>query len=255
MEFKISATTDVGARRPVNQDSLMVRRLSTRTGNMVFAVLCDGMGGLQHGEFASASLIRAFSEWMYGSLPILSQKPLEDCLIRSQWESVIEKQNEKILAYGREKGCRIGSTVTALLLTEDRFYLLNVGDSRAYEIKDETRQLTVDHTLVEEEVQRGNLTREQAQSSPVQNVLTRCVGAMETVVPDLFFGTVRRGAVYMLCSDGFRHHVTGEEIRNGLMSGLLEGSVSIKRREESLVELNKQRGETDNISVITIYAG
>lgn len=252
MDFIISASTDVGIRRAVNQDSLFVRKLHTAIGKMVFAVLCDGMGGLKYGEVASAVLIDAFTDWMYIYLPKLSQRQLEDYIIREQWIAVINAQNSRIREFGMQNNCSVGSTITALLLTENRYFLLNIGDSRAYEIADQVVQLTYDHTVVANEVRLGNLTPEQAELAPGQNILTKCVGVAESVYPDMFFGDTKRNAVYMLCSDGFRHKISAEEMRGYLLS---EGyqSISAMKKEEYLIELNKQRGETDNISVITIY--
>lgn len=135
----------------MNQDSLFVRKLDTRAGKKVFAVLCDGMGGHEYGEIASAAIISAFTDWMYSKLPVLAQNSLEDYVIRKQWNDIIECQNEQICSYGFQKGCVVGSTVTALLLTEYRYYLLNVGDTRAYEIAENVIQLTEDHKLIEKE--------------------------------------------------------------------------------------------------------
>lgn len=253
MDFVISASTDVGIRKAVNQDSLFVRKLYTANGKMVFAVLCDGMGGLKYGEIASAALIEAFTDWMYVSLPKLSQGQLEDHIIRKQWSDVINIQNSRIRDFGMQNSCSVGSTVTAMLLTEKRYYILNIGDSRAYEIADQVAQLTYDHTVVANEVRLGNLTLEQAESAPGQNILTKCVGVAESVYPDMFFGDTKRNAVYMLCSDGFRHKISAEEIRGYLLSERYQDNSAIKNQEEYLIELNKQRGETDNISVITIY--
>jgi len=252
MEFYISATTDVGTKKNINQDSLFVRKMATKIGKMVFAVLCDGMGGLKKGEIASASLISAFTDWMYKCLPELSQKPLEDGIIKDQWFAVITKQNDKIRAYGQQKNCLMGSTITALLLKESRFFLLNIGDSRAYELSGKARQLTTDHTVVAEEVTKGNLTAEQAENAPMINVLTRCVGVSETIYPDMFFGDTKKNVIYMLCSDGFRHQISPEEAMEHLCSTNGTYDAEMKLREEYLIELNKQRGETDNISVITI---
>ncbi len=254
MDFYISATTDVGTRRKINQDSLFVRKIETQSGKMVLAVLCDGMGGLKDGELASASITSAFTDWMYRDLSAMSQYPLEDQAIRAQWSELIAVQNGRIRSYGERHHCMTGSTVTALLLTESRYYLLNIGDSRAYEIAEQVTQLTDDHTVVADEVRLGNLTKEQADQAPIQNVLTRCVGVQEAVYPDFFFGPVRREAVYMLCSDGFRHKLTMEEMQEYLLYAVRRKPLQMKRQEEILIEFNKQRGETDNISVITIYA-
>lgn len=253
MEFYISASTDVGTHRNVNQDSLFVRKLHTPTGKMVFAVLCDGMGGLRHGEVASASLISGFTEWMYKALPELSRERLEDWVIKKHWSDVITDQNARIRSYGQQNRCSLGTTVTALLLTEYRYFLLNIGDSRAYAIGESVIQLTEDHTLVANEVRLGNLTREQAETAPGRNVLTKCVGVQESVRPDMFFGTPVGNTTYMLCSDGFRHLITPDEMREHLMPVGEAGISGMKSQEEYLIELDKRRGETDNISVITIF--
>lgn len=192
MNFYISAGTDIGIKRKINQDSLFVRKLMTKTGKMVLAVLCDGMGGLDAGEIASAALTDAFTDWMYQELPVLSQNPLEDCVIRKQWENLITEQNNRIRCYGWKNDCITGSTITALLLTEYRYYLLNIGDSRAYKIGEEPLQMTEDHTVAAGEVRKGFLTREQAEHSDSRNILTRCVGVQEEVYPDLFLGMYRR---------------------------------------------------------------
>lgn len=254
MEFYISATTDIGIRRRVNQDSLLVRKMATESGKMVLAVLCDGMGGLEYGEVASASIIHGFSEWMYRSLPALSRQLIPDHVIKEQWIALISEQNEKIRMFGQKNQCVAGSTATALLLTEQRYYLLHIGDTRAYVLDRELCQLTSDHTLAEQEVSLGNLTREQAEQSPMRSVLTRCVGVKKSVYPDMLFGDTRRGAVYLLCSDGFRHQLTLEEIGDHIRIREETDILHMKRREEALIDCNKKRGETDNISVITVYA-
>ena len=216
MEFLISATTDIGIKKSINQDSLFVRKITTKTGKMVFAVLCDGMGGLERGEIASTMLLTAFSDWMYERLPILSQYELEDFRIREEWTNVVDIENNKMREYVQNEGYQIGTTITAMLLTEKRYYLLNIGDSRAYKIKETVKQLTIDHTVIAKEIELGNITLEQAEIAPIGNVLTRCVGVAETVYPDLFFGDIEKDTIYMLCSDGFRHRITSEEIREYL---------------------------------------
>jgi serine/threonine protein phosphatase PrpC len=252
MDFYVAGSTDIGIKRKVNQDTLFLQQLSTETGNMAVAVLCDGMGGLRYGEFASASIASAFSAWVGDTLPVLACKPLEDDEIRAQWTTLISDQNQRIRSYGQRENCAIGSTVTALLLTERRYFLLNIGDSRAYEIGEEVKQLTLDHTVIANEVRLGNMTPEQAEASPMKSVLTKCVGVAESVEPDFFFGKTGKNVVYMLCSDGFRHRITTEEMRGYLQPHTKSEIQNMKRQEEALIELNKQRGESDNISVITI---
>ena len=256
MDFYISASTDTGIRKTINQDSLSVKKLSTKSGKMVLAVLCDGMGGLKYGEVASASIISAFNDWMYTYLPVLTRKDISmyDDILKEQWEHIVAVQNEKIRDFGIKNRCITGSTLTILLLTEKRFFLMNVGDTRAYEITDKIVQLTEDHTVAAEEVKMGNMTVEQAECSPVRSVLTRCIGVKDTVKSDMISGEVKEGGVYVICSDGFCHKITPEEIKENLLDKIKEDPSKIKYQEEYLIELNKQRGEKDNISVITIKA-
>ncbi len=252
MNFIISATTDIGIVKSTNQDSLSVKVINTCQGKMVFAILCDGMGGLEKGEVASASVIRAFDRWVMEELPAICNGPIEDHVIRAQWERIVQDQNSLIKGYGARQGIRLGTTVVAMLLTQNRFYILNVGDSRAYELTNSLVQLTKDQTLVAREVALGNITPEQARVDSRRNVLLQCVGASDNVYPDMFFGDVKQHAVYLLCSDGFRHEISEQEIFELLQPGMLLDSNTMERNARELIERNKQRNERDNISVALV---
>jgi len=207
------------------------------------------MGGLEKGEVASASVINAFRNWALDDLSQLCDKPLEDATIRSQWGAIIDQQNKQIKAYGARQGVRLGTTIVAMLLTQTRYYILNVGDSRAYEITTGVRQITNDQTFVAREVSMGHMTPEEAETDSRRSVLLQCVGASDEVYPDMFFGDVANNAVYLLCSDGFRHEITAEEIFEKLQPGVLFDDYTMQQNSISLIELNKQRQERDNISV------
>lgn len=252
MNFIISANTDIGISKSTNQDSLTNMILNTPQGRMAFTVLCDGMGGLDKGEVASASVINAFRGWALNELPNLCTAPLEDAVIRSQWEAIIAQQNHSIKTYGARQGVRLGTTVVVMLLTQTRYYILNVGDSRAYELAAGLRQITADQTFVAREIAAGRMTEEEAIVDPRRNVLLQCVGASEEVYPDMFFGDVIPNAVYMLCSDGFRHEITPAEIYEKLQPGVLFDDHTMQHNSISLIELNKQRRENDNISVALV---
>lgn len=230
----------------------MAMVINSPQGRMVFAVLCDGMGGLEQGEVASASVIHAFRNWATTQLPQLCVRPLQDGDIRRQWEDVILRQNRAIKAYGTRQGVRLGTTAVVMLLTQTRYYILNVGDSRAYELTASLKQLTKDQTFVAREIALGHMTEEEAKTDSRRNVLLQCVGASEDIFPDLFFGDVQANAVYMLCSDGFRHEITGEEIYEKLQPGVLFDEYTMQRHMTSLIDLNKQRQERDNISAVLV---
>lgn len=252
MNFIISANTDIGLTKNTNQDSLSVKQINTERGRMVFAVLCDGMGGLAKGEVASASVIYAFDKWVKERFPEISALPVNEEVLKNQWNEIIQDQNRTIQAYGGRLGVKLGTTAVVMLLTSEKYYIMNVGDSRAYEISDNLYQLTKDQTFVEREVELGNMTPEQAETDPRRSVLLQCVGASDTVCPDFFVGETKTNASYMMCSDGFRHEITPQEIYDNMQPAVLLDDDSMNRNTVKLIELNKQRSERDNISVILI---
>ena len=104
MDFMVSAETDIGIVKNTNQDSLSVKIIDTYQGRMAFAIVCDGMGGLQKGEVASATVIKAFDKWVNEQLPILTRQTLDQSVIFSQWKDIISGQNEIIGRYGDSQG-------------------------------------------------------------------------------------------------------------------------------------------------------
>ena len=137
MNFLISANTDIGTLKKTNQDSVLIKKIHTCQGEMVFAVLCDGMGGLEKGEVASAAVVRAFEQWVNTELPLLCGQVLEERKIRTDWESIVKEMNREITEYGKQQGICLGTTVVVFLITQIRYFALNVGDSRLYELTDE----------------------------------------------------------------------------------------------------------------------
>ncbi len=248
MNFIVTGKTDIGLTKSTNQDSLLIKVINTKQGRMVLAVLCDGMGGLDKGEVASASVVRAFDNWAKNDLPELCKNSFEDPVIRSQWEKIITEQNHKIKTYGGGLGIKLGTTVTAMLLTQTRYYIINVGDTRAYELVNGIKQITNDQTFVA----LGNMTEEQARNDERRNVLLQCVGASDDVYPDMFFGDTQANAVYMLCCDGFRHEITPAEIYDRFQPDKLLDEHKMNQASIELIELNKQRQERDNITVALI---
>jgi PPM family protein phosphatase len=250
MEVLAAAYTDRGIKKPTNQDSLCLKVADTSVGKVVLAVICDGMGGLSKGELASASVINAFSAWFEEELPAqLANNDFDD--IRYRWERIVKEQNQRIAEYGRKENIQLGTTWTSLLLIDSTYLLIgHVGDSRVYRIHHELEVMTEDQTVVGREIKRGNMTREQAKLDPRRNVLLQCIGASKVVEPQFLDGKPVPGAVYMLCSDGFRHMITEEEIGNAFSPSILTDEETMERKAKELVELNKQRQEQDNISVL-----
>ena len=252
MNFIISANTDIGIVKNTNQDSLSVKVINTSIGRMSFAILCDGMGGLAKGEVASASVIRAFDEWANTQLPLLCGAPLVAGTIKAQWEKILLDQNSIIKTYGARQGVKLGTTAVIMLLTDSQYFIMNVGDSRAYEFTENMVQLTNDQTFVAREVALGNMTPEHAEVDERRSVLLQCIGASEEVYPDFFVGETKQNATYMLCSDGFRHEITPAEIFAKFQPSVILDDVTMNQNTLELIELNKQRNERDNISVVLV---
>ena len=252
MNYIVTGNTDIGLSKSTNQDSLSIKVINTKQGRMAFVVLCDGMGGLEKGEVASASVIRAFDSWARYDLPRLCEKPIEDPVIRSQWEKIVNDQNEKIKAYGAGLGIKLGTTLTAMLITQSRYFVINVGDSRAYELYNGICQITNDQTFVAREVALGNMTEEEARIDSRRSVLLQCIGASEQVYPDMFFGDVHVNATYLLCCDGFIHEITSEEIYERCQADKLLDETMMNKASLELIEINKQRQERDNITVALV---
>lgn len=252
MSFLATVHTDAGIGKENNQDSALQIEARTDFGGVMLSVVCDGMGGLDKGEVASATVIEAFGEWFEKELPKLIHLEDVERMIFGEWEELILDCNQKISAYADELRIKMGTTLNAILFLRGRYYIANVGDSRAYLLSDGLYQLTKDQTLVQREVDMGRLTAEKAAVSPRRNILLQCVGASPIVTPDYYSGSFAAGQVFMQCSDGFRHVVTGEEIYRYLNTQELTDERKMADNAVYLTELNKNRQEKDNITVLLV---
>lgn len=254
MDYKIAIHTDVGIAKDTNQDSLCVKQAETEQGNLLLAMVCDGMGGLEKGEVASAAIIHAFSKWFEEELAYQLAKANFKEEIQYRWERLIKEQNQIIGEYGRRNHIQLGSTITVLLIFENGNYLIgHVGDCRVYRISDtDIAMLTSDQTVVAKEVRQGRLTPEEAENDPRKNVLLQCIGASRIVEPEFMTGEIRPNECYMLCSDGFRHVISDDEMKMYFTPSENMTEEMMKEHIVQLIELNKERGETDNISAILI---
>lgn len=258
IHYMATAQTDIGLVKQVNQDSLTVKVVDTPLGEVTLAVMCDGMGGLTKGELASAIVVRAFETWFMEKLPY-QIKGLTVEMLRTEWERLVIDCNNRIRKQGSQN---MGTTLTAMLFYAEAYYIIHVGDCRAYELTSEVFQLTKDQTFVEREVASGRMTREQARTDSRRNVLLQCIGVKEEVEPEFMTGKLVPGACYLLCSDGFRHEVSRKEMLDAVEektwrpvqkqqseSEIMDG---MKMVLDTLIEKAKERGERDNISAILI---
>ncbi len=253
MEYIATYNTDIGIRKNTNQDSIAFRVVETPDGQAAFAIVCDGMGGLAKGELASKVVIESFCRWFDRNfLREISTDSFSVNRLKDEWDTIIQNDNRRLGEYGSENHLMLGTTISAILMYKESFYIVHVGDSRVYELKENARVLTKDQTFVAREVAAGRMTPEEAKIDPRRSVLLQCVGASATVQPEFLKGTIARNATYMLCSDGFRHQISEEEILDKI------GPANMKTKDEMtygcvyLTELVKNRRETDNISVVVV---
>lgn len=253
-QYRTVYHTDIGTTKKTNQDAMLIKKANTLYGEVLLTIICDGMGGLEKGEVASAEVILTFSQWFEQRLPGLLAGGLTDEVMNREWSQLVISENEKIKQYGRRCKVSLGTTITAMLFANGRYYIIHVGDSRAYWIGNSIVQITEDQTVVAREIARGMLTPEQAKVDPRRNVLLQCIGASESVAPAFLAGNIEQGANYLLCCDGFRHEITPEEIYGTLNPLVAPEENSMKAGLVRLVEENKVRQERDNISAILIHA-
>lgn len=238
MRFICAARTDVGIVRSGNEDNYLM--LADRG---VF-IVADGMGGHAAGEVASEMAVRIISKEL-GSLRGMSDEGVGE-RIRVSIRAANEAIFDRTLSEHDKRG--MGTTVTVLTLLPRRYLIGQVGDSRAYLLRDgRFLQVTKDHSYVQEQVDAGLLTAEQARVHPYSNVITRCVGASNDVMPDLYFGSLREGDVLLLASDGLTGMLEDEQLLKILTSdGGPQGWV-----DRMITEANR-RGGLDNITAIIV---
>jgi protein phosphatase len=238
VRFSCAARTDVGIVRSGNEDNYLM--LADRG---VF-IVADGMGGHAAGEVASEMAVRIISKEL-GSLRGLNDEGVGERLrvaIRSANEAIFDRT----LAEHDKRG--MGTTVTTLTLLPRRYMIGQVGDSRAYLLRDgHFLQVTKDHSYVQEQVDAGLLTPEQARVHPYSNVITRCVGASNEVVADVYFGSLRAGDVLLLASDGLTGMLEDEQL-----SKILASDGGPQTWVDRMITEANRRGGLDNITAIII---
>jgi serine/threonine protein phosphatase PrpC len=253
MRYIATYHTDVGISKKTNQDSLAIKVVETPSGQVAFGIVCDGMGGLSKGEVASREVILAFCDWFDNTLvPAVEKNDFNEEALMLQWNDIVQTQNRRLGEYGEENSIMLGTTVSAILMYKKDYYIVHVGDSRVYEMTDTNLQLTKDQTFIAREIAAGRMTPEQAKTDPRRSVLLQCVGASPVVEPEFTKGELKNNTTYMLCSDGFRHQITDDEMLERLGSAVPADEEKLKLGCMYLTELVKGRRETDNITVAVI---
>lgn len=249
-EYIAGYSTDRGIRKKINQDSLCIRKAIYKGKQLVFAIVCDGMGGLNNGEEASSVVVQVFAEIFVKEVAALAvQNEWEE--IKDCWYRQIVELNRRLYEDGVMTHAPMGTALSAILLVEDQYLVAQVGDSRIYRFTDKLHQITEDQSFVAHVVKTGNMTVQQAQQDPRRNMLLECIGASATVHPEFYQGHVGVNDRFVLCTDGFWRTQDVDELEN-IWHMPMKTEEQIKKSLYASVQKTMERGETDNITVIYI---
>ena len=226
--------TDVGKARKLNEDSMLVRP------DVGMWVVADGMGGHEAGDVASQMVVSTLNEIQLGSSLEKYINDIEDALVNVN-KKLIE------IAHQGEKPTTCGSTVVVMLAYEKYCAFLWAGDSRLYRIRDnKIIQLTTDHSQVQLYVEQGLISKEEAESHPHANMITRAVGATEDFVLDVDMQEMEKGDRYLLCSDGLTKHIPDLDFEKMLAKG------DVEKKCIELIDLTLARGAKDNVTAVLV---
>ena len=231
--------TDIGRRREKNQDYIFSSDIPLGSLSCLYLV-ADGMGGHQAGELASKNTAEAVVEYVAQA----GDGDPEEIL-----RGAIRDANNKVrqLAAKHREYYGMGTTLVGCTICGDTLLVANVGDSRLYTFKDELKQITEDHSLVEEMVRAGTLDRKLARIHPERNVITRAIGVEDAVKPDFFRVPLDECGLVLMCSDGLYSMAEEEEIIE-----VLRQDLPLEEKAAALVACANEAGGNDNISVILI---
>ncbi len=235
--------TDPGLVRSQNQDYFLLQQLGKHD---LAAVVCDGMGGAKSGNVASRLAAELFVEELKRGYRSGMNQDSAEYLLRTavSISNTAVYENAKL----SDDMNGMGTTLVALLIIGKKAYFVNVGDSRGYFINQGgIQKVTVDHSLVELMVRRGELSSEQAKSYPGKNFITRAIGTEESVTCDIFCTTVRQGDFALLCSDGLTNLLADQELLFEVIHGVHKEDCC--RR---LVGIAKDRGAPDNVTAVLV---
>jgi len=239
VRYTAAALTDRGRKRPSNEDAF---GFSVEHG--VYLV-CDGMGGAAAGEIASSIAVDEILRHLTvrreagEPLPGLAEKAV--CAANAAIFSRAQR-NQRLSG--------MGTTLVALVVEERRAWVFNVGDSRCYRLRcRRLEQITLDHSLVEEQVRMGRMSHSEALRSPFRNVITRALGTQNCVTPDCFEFQSEAGDLFMLCSDGLTR-----ELGDSAIETILSSNLPLQDRCARLIECAKKAGGQDNITCVLVQA-
>lgn len=236
--MKIYGKTDIGLVRSSNQDAFRIGKFDSGT---VWAVLCDGMGGASGGDIASKMAVELISERILKNY----NDNMKTSSVANLLESAINFASIKIFDLSREDETLsgMGTTVVAAVIRDGEAMVSHAGDSRAYIIGDEIRQVTTDHSLVQEMLDRGEITFEEAKHHPIKNYITRALGVKDRITVDFTSENFGENDVLLMCSDGLSNMIEADILKE-MASWINEETC------EKLIDVANANGGRDNITAV-----
>lgn len=237
--MKSSGRTDTGSKRSSNQDSIFFSDKPIGALSNLY-IVADGMGGHKAGDLASKMAIDI-------TVDFIKKSTLENPIAVLK-RAMIFANNEiyKVASEDPELG-GMGTTMVAAVIQENKLYVANVGDSRLYVIGDDIKQITMDHSLVEELIRNGELERKKGRNHPEKNIITKAMGSKDEVIPDFFEIDINSDDKILLCSDGLSNMVEDDEIRD-----IIVDNTNLEQITSALIDRANYYGGSDNISVVVI---
>lgn len=244
--YAAAAVTDCGRKRPSNEDAF---GYSVARG---VYVVCDGMGGAAAGEVASSLAVDEMMRLLAGGAAARPSEGSSDAARSWIAEAREAAAWANTAIFKRAQHSRnlsgMGTTMVALLTEDRRCCMINVGDSRGYRMRNgHLQQITLDHSLVEEQVRLGRISRQEAQRSPLKNVITRALGTQSAVTPDIFELDALPGDLFLLCSDGLTR-----ELSDPMLESLLKLDLPLRELCARLVNAANEAGGHDNITCLLV---
>jgi protein phosphatase len=237
--LKAFSITDIGERRRINQDYVFCSENAIGKLPNLF-IVADGMGGHNAGDYASRFCVEFFKQKIEES-GIETPITLIEAAIRETNEALRNKAQEQTELEG------MGTTLVAATIFDKEMYVANVGDSRLYVIGKLIKQVTEDHSLVEAMVKTGELNRCEARIHPNKNIITRAIGANDTVEPDFFEVSLEDGDTVLMCSDGLTNMLEDDTIER-----IIRENDDLETAAETLVKCANENGGKDNIAIVII---
>ncbi|MCF0134518.1 MAG: Stp1/IreP family PP2C-type Ser/Thr phosphatase [Blautia sp.] len=238
--MKIFSATDVGQKRKMNQDYVFVSREPVGNLPNLFAV-ADGMGGHNAGEYASSHAVQVLVNEVKKDCDYNPVKVLRHAIEVANTELRHRAKDEEML-----RG--MGTTLVVATIVGHYAYVANVGDSRLYLIQNKIKQVTKDHSLVQEMVRMGELSAEEARNHPDKNIITRALGAEETVNIDFFDFKLEFDSTILMCSDGLSNMVED----NVIQEIITKSDVELEKKGALLIEEANRNGGKDNIAIVLV---